>query len=73
MSTTSSAAASIAGTLNGGEDLAGIRGNLAVSETAKRALRSRARAACDFEELSADSGACRSPWSERVGALENLL
>ncbi|MDE2973361.1 MAG: hypothetical protein OXU64_01390 [Gemmatimonadota bacterium] len=36
------------------EDLAGIRGKLAVSETAKRALRSRARAACEFEELSAD-------------------
>ena len=36
------------------EDLAGIRGKLAVSETAKRALRSRARAACDFEELSVD-------------------
>jgi len=36
------------------EDLAGIRGKLAVSETAKRALRARSRAACDFEELSAD-------------------
>ena len=36
------------------EDLAGIRGRLAVSETAKRALRSRGRAACDFEELSID-------------------
>ena len=36
------------------EDLAGICGKLAVSETAKRALRSRARAACDFEELSVD-------------------
>ncbi len=36
------------------EDLAGIRGKLAVSEMAKRALRSRARAACDFEELSVD-------------------
>ena len=36
------------------EDLAGIRGKLAVSETAKRALRSRARAAYDFEELSVD-------------------
>ena len=36
------------------EDLPGIRGKLAVSETAKRALRSRARAACDFEELSVD-------------------
>ena len=36
------------------EDLAGIRGKLAVSETAKRALKARARAACDFEELSAD-------------------
>ena len=36
------------------EDLAGIRGKLAVSEMAKRALRARARAACDFEELSVD-------------------
>ena len=36
------------------EDLAGIRGKLAVSETAKRALRTRGRAACDFEELSVD-------------------
>ena len=36
------------------EDLAGIRGKLAVSETAKRALRARARAACDFEELTVD-------------------
>lgn len=36
------------------EDLAGIRGKLAVSETAKRALKARARAACDFEELSPD-------------------
>ncbi|MCY3599697.1 MAG: hypothetical protein OXN85_06975, partial [Gemmatimonadetes bacterium] len=36
------------------EDLAGIRGKLAVSDTAKRALRARGRAACDFEELSAD-------------------
>ena len=36
------------------EDLAGIRGKLAVSETAKRALRARARVACDFEELSVD-------------------
>ena len=36
------------------EDLAGIRGRLAVSETAKRALRARGRAACDFEELSID-------------------
>ena len=36
------------------EDLAGIRGKLAVSETAKRALRARSRAACDFEELSVD-------------------
>ena len=34
------------------EDLAGIRGKLAVSDTAKRALRARGRAACDFEELS---------------------
>lgn len=36
------------------EDLPGIRGKLAVSETAKRALRARGRAACDFEELSVD-------------------
>ena len=36
------------------EDLAGIRGKLAVSATAKRALRARGRAACDFEELSVD-------------------
>ena len=36
------------------EDLAGIRGKLAVSETAKRALRLHGRAACDFEELSVD-------------------
>ncbi|MDE0672742.1 MAG: hypothetical protein OXH72_13470 [Caldilineaceae bacterium] len=36
------------------EDLAGIRGKLAVSETAKRALRARGRTACDFEELSVD-------------------
>ena len=36
------------------EDLAGIRGKLAVSEMAKRALRARSRAACDFEELSVD-------------------
>ena len=36
------------------EDLAGLRGKLAVSETAKRALRARGRAACDFEELSVD-------------------
>ena len=35
-------------------ELAGIRGKLAVGETAKRALRSRGRAACDFEELSLD-------------------
>ena len=37
------------------EDVAGIRGKLAVSETAKRALRERGRAACDFEELSVDT------------------
>ncbi len=36
------------------QDLAGIRGKLAVGETAKRALRARGRAACDFEELSRD-------------------
>ena len=36
------------------EDLAGMRGKLVVGETVKRALKARARAACDFEELSAD-------------------
>lgn len=36
------------------KDLAGIRGKLAVSDTAKRALRARGRAACVFEELSVD-------------------
>ena len=36
------------------EDLAGIRGKLEVGETAKRALRARGRAACEFEELSHD-------------------
>ena len=36
------------------EDLAGIRGKLEVSETAKRALRARGRAACHFEELSVE-------------------
>ena len=36
------------------EDLAGIRGKLAVSEAAKRALRVQGRVACDFEELSVD-------------------
>ena len=36
------------------EDLAGIRGKVAISETAMRTLRARGRAACDFEELSAD-------------------
>ena len=36
------------------EDLAGVRGKLAVSETAKRALRARGRVACDYEELSED-------------------
>ena len=36
------------------EDLAGIRGKLAASETAKRALRAKSRVACDFEELSVD-------------------
>ena len=34
------------------EDLAGIRGKLAMSEMAKRAVRARGRATCDFEELS---------------------
>ena len=36
------------------EDLAGIRGKIAVGETAKRALRARSRVTCDFEELSHD-------------------
>lgn len=36
------------------EDLAGLRGKLLVCETAKRALHSRGRAACEFEELSYD-------------------
>ena len=36
------------------EDLAGIRGKIAVGETAKRALRARGQVACDFEELSRD-------------------
>ena len=36
------------------EDLAGIRGKLAISDSAKRALRARGRVACDFEELSVD-------------------
>ena len=36
------------------EDIAGIRGKLAVSETVKRALRARGRVACDFGELSVD-------------------
>ena len=36
------------------EDLAGIRGKLVVCETAKRALRAKGRAACEFEELSHD-------------------
>ena len=36
------------------EDLPGVRGKLAVSEMAKRALRVRGRAACIFEELTHD-------------------
>lgn len=36
------------------EDLAGIRGKIAVGETAKRALRARGRVVCDFGELSHD-------------------
>ena len=36
------------------EDLAGVRGRIAVSETAARALQRRGRLACDFEELSHD-------------------
>lgn len=35
-------------------DLTGIRGKLAVSEMAKRALRARGKAACVFEELTHD-------------------
>jgi 5-methylcytosine-specific restriction enzyme subunit McrC len=36
------------------EDLPGIRGKLAISEMASRALKARGRAACVFEELSHD-------------------
>jgi len=36
------------------QDLRGIRGKLRVSDMAKRALRSRSMAACEFEELSVD-------------------
>ncbi|MDE0028138.1 MAG: hypothetical protein OXU42_01875 [Deltaproteobacteria bacterium] len=36
------------------EDLAGIRGKIAVGETATRSLRARGRVTCDFEELSYD-------------------
>ena len=36
------------------EDLAGIRGKIAVGETAKRALRACGQVTCDFEELSHD-------------------
>ncbi len=36
------------------EDVAGIRGKMAVGDTAKRALRARGQVACDFEELSHD-------------------
>ena len=36
------------------EDLSGIRGKIAVGETVKRALRSRAQLACEFDELSSD-------------------
>lgn len=36
------------------DDLAGLRGKIAIGETVNRALRSRGRAACDFEELSVD-------------------
>lgn len=36
------------------EDLAGIRGKIAVGETAKRSLRARGQLTCDFEELSHD-------------------
>lgn len=36
------------------EDLAGIRGKIAVGESVKRSLRARGRVICDFEELSHD-------------------
>lgn len=36
------------------EDLAGVRGRIAMSETAARALQRRGRLACDFEELAHD-------------------
>lgn len=36
------------------EDLAGVRGKVDVGETAKRALRSRGRVACAFEEMTQD-------------------
>ncbi len=36
------------------EDLLGIRGKLMLTEMAKRALRARSRAACEFEELAVD-------------------
>ena len=36
------------------ENLAGIRGKIAVSETAKRALRARGQVVCRFEEMSHD-------------------
>ena len=36
------------------EDLAGIRGKIAVGETVKRALRTRGQVACIFEEMSHD-------------------
>ena len=36
------------------EDVAGVRGKLLVSQTARRALRARGQTACDYEELSVD-------------------
>ena len=36
------------------EDLSGIRGKIAVGETAKRALRARGQVNCEYEELSHD-------------------
>ncbi len=36
------------------EDLAGVRGKLMIGEMAKRALRTRGRTTCEFEELSRD-------------------
>ena len=56
------------------EDLAGIRGRIAVSQTVKRALRARGQVACTFEELSHDvlhNRILRSPLKSLIG-LPNL-